>query len=215
MVIDGHDIAEVPAVKYLGVTLDNRMSWKPHIDNVIGKFSRGCWAIANLRKFLNMEILRTLYYSLVYPYIHYGITNWGSAAKTHLSKLEIKHKQIVRLMTWSKYNSPSNPIFVKLRLLKIQDVFKLKIAMLIKKIITDDTLVTNGIQLLSEIHPYSTRSKTKHKFYVPRTRTNLGKTTIQYQGPIIWNEIPDEYREKNFTSLKRSLKKYYIEKYKE
>ena len=43
--------------------------------------------------------LKTLYYSLVYPYLLYGITLWGADYHTYLSKLVIMQKKIIRIIT--------------------------------------------------------------------------------------------------------------------
>ena len=75
-----------------------------------------------------------MYYSLVYPHLIYGIEVWGSADETHLNRLLILQKKIVRLISFSDKKQPdysflpSNPLFFRLEIHKIQDIFKLNIS---------------------------------------------------------------------------------------
>ena len=56
---------------------------------------------------------KTLYYSLVYPYLNYGILLWGNTYKKYLHKLEISQKKPIRTINRAMYNEPSSPLFKK------------------------------------------------------------------------------------------------------
>ena len=65
------------------------------------KFPTSIGLLYKIRPFVNLKIMRTLYYSLVYPYLLYAIEVWGSADITHLNRLLILQKRLVRLITFS------------------------------------------------------------------------------------------------------------------
>ena len=73
-------------VRYLGIIIDNNLSWKHHIDDVAIKMSRTVGLICKLRHFLPRHTLLTIYRSLVAPCLTYGLTAWGQAYKLHLKK---------------------------------------------------------------------------------------------------------------------------------
>ena len=77
-------------VKYLGVHLDDTVSFKHHISYVASRISRSNGIIAKLRHFLTLSQLRQLYYTIIYPYISYAILAWGSAYKSHVKKIQTK-----------------------------------------------------------------------------------------------------------------------------
>ena len=56
--IDGHEIDEVKCTKFLGVYIDNKISWKKHIDYTSGKVSRGIGIILRARHLLNRSSLK-------------------------------------------------------------------------------------------------------------------------------------------------------------
>ena len=74
-------------VKYLGVMIDNHLSWKHHINYVALKISRNIGILSKLRHFVSPKTLFGIYNSLIFPYLSYGLVAWGQAAKTHLEKL--------------------------------------------------------------------------------------------------------------------------------
>ena len=73
-------------------------------------------------------MLKTVYYSLIYSHIQYCIATWGVVSATALEPLEKMHKRITRITTNGPFRSHTTPIFKELNLLKINDVFQLKIA---------------------------------------------------------------------------------------
>ena len=64
-----------------------------------------------IKNILNTNHLMTLYYSLVYPYIDYAISVWGSTHNTHVNKLYIKQKRSIRIVMGAQYNAHTSPLF--------------------------------------------------------------------------------------------------------
>ncbi len=110
--------------KFLGVFIDERLSWVDHINYVKRKMLSGMFAINAGKLFVPARILRMLYYTLVYPHILYGITLWSAAYEIHLSKINVLHKKIIRSMCNVNYNDHTNELFVQLGILKLQDIVR-------------------------------------------------------------------------------------------
>ena len=78
--------------------------------------------------------MKTLYYSLVYSHLLCAIEVWGSVCTSDINSLLVLQKRIIRLLSnsgtrHSDYSfPPSNPLFFKEQLLKVQDIFKMRIA---------------------------------------------------------------------------------------
>ena len=81
---------------------------------------------------MNLKILKTLYYSLIYPHLIYAIEVWGSADTTHMNRIIMLQKRVVRIMSYLDKRQPAfppvDPLFLILGVLKVHDLFKLKIA---------------------------------------------------------------------------------------
>ena len=85
-------------VKYLGILIDNNLSWKYHIDYISSKVSKGIGMSARLRHLVPFATLLNIYRCLIEPYISYGLIAWGQAANIHLNKILILQKRALRLM---------------------------------------------------------------------------------------------------------------------
>ena len=85
--IDGQPIDEVESTRFLGVHIDNRLTWKKHISYKSGKVSRGIGVIVRARRVLNCDALLTLYFSFIYRFFTYCNHVWGSAYETSVLSL--------------------------------------------------------------------------------------------------------------------------------
>ena len=72
-------------------------------------------------------LLICIYSSLFSPFLQYGILVWGLTFEAHLAPVFILQKKIVRAISFENLTSPSTPIFSNLRILKLHDLFKLKL----------------------------------------------------------------------------------------
>ena len=93
LTINGNIIEQVPEIKFLGVFLDQHLSFKSHIDYVTVKMSRAIGMLNRLKYFIPNNVLLTIYNALVLPHINYAITAWGSASPTELQKIHMLRKK--------------------------------------------------------------------------------------------------------------------------
>ena len=182
-----------------------------------------------IRPYINLKIMKTLYYSFVYPHLTYAIEVWGSADITHLNRIFIVQKRVIRMITFSDIRRsdhsfpPSDPLFLRMEIVKIHDIFKINISKFIFKCL-DKTVPTNfqyWFRLSSQIINHNTRTNyiasrqdffdipdlvTTRTLFVPYSRTtHYGLKQIKVLGPKIWNNIPPLIR--NNSSIKFFLKK--------
>jgi len=59
--------------KFLGITLDNTLTWKTHIDKIIPKLTAACFAVVAVRFFLYQESLKVIHHSYFHSIMMYGI----------------------------------------------------------------------------------------------------------------------------------------------
>ena len=117
--INGVNIQQVSTVKYLSVTtFDANLTWKNHVDEPCLKLSKTVGVISKLRYYVNIDVLKILYNSLIYPFFTYGVHIWGLTYPTSLNPLTTLQKRLVRIMTFSEPLSHSEPLLRSLNLLK-------------------------------------------------------------------------------------------------
>ena len=76
-VIRDEDILMIEHTKYLGVHVDQYLNWDVHIAEVIEKKSRALGMIRHAKQYLPVNILQTMYRSMVEPYFRFCCPVWG------------------------------------------------------------------------------------------------------------------------------------------
>jgi len=85
----------VPAVKFLGIFIDPALNFKYHVEKMTKKLATALFFMRNAKHFLNMESMRSLYYSIFHSVVVYGIHVWSSTANTNLQGIILKQKAAV------------------------------------------------------------------------------------------------------------------------
>ena len=71
--VDSGPIEIVSEIKFLGVVIDNNLSWKSHVKHIKTKISKSLSIINKAKPYLDVNALRTLYCSLILPYLSYCV----------------------------------------------------------------------------------------------------------------------------------------------
>ena len=103
--INGELVPEKESAKYLGIILDNRLSWESHIKQAKMKLQRGLGIMRKLKPFVPNKTLKTAFYSFIIPHVDYGLINWGNASKQNLAPIK---KCIAKATNFLKEHKDSN-----------------------------------------------------------------------------------------------------------
>ena len=203
-------------IKYLGVLLDETMSFNHHISYICTRIARNNGIISKPRHYLTFPQMKQIYYSLIYPYISYAILAWGSAYKTHINKIQIKQNHSARLIFFAtdhgEHTESALPLLNLLDVLTVHNVYRfhiLKFTYLWHKGLLPKPFSTY-FQYASNVHKYNTRYASKQNLYVKKVRTNMGKQTIGYAACVIWDEIPLKLKELSVYQFSKQLTPYLL-----
>ena len=111
--LDNIKIMRSKTAKFLGVLIDENLSWKNHINYIKAKIAKNVGIIRRLKYLLPESTLNTLYNTLVLPYLNYCNIIWASNKPTRLQPLLLLQKRAVRSITRGSYNAHSLPLFFK------------------------------------------------------------------------------------------------------
>ena len=159
--INDTKIDRVTETLFLGVIIDECLTWKPHVQNLTRKISKSLGIIYKSSFCLNKNSLCTLYYSLVYPYLYYCACVWGLTYHSNLKRLVTLQKRAVRTISRSAFDAHTEPIFKSLKLLKFENIVSLQVAkiMYLYKNGQLPESFNNMFFTGEEIHNYNTRNK--------------------------------------------------------
>ena len=109
--------------KFLGVYLDEHLTWKHHISFLSKQIAKSVGVIFWSRFYLSSRTKLALYYSLIYPCITYCNSTWSSAYVSNLNRIFYLQKRAVRAITNSDYRAHSAPSIAKLSIMNIFNKF--------------------------------------------------------------------------------------------
>jgi len=103
--INNHCLKCVRSCKYLGVIIDNELSWKDHIENVYNILLKFIRIFFKIRAIIPNSLLKMLYFSFIYPRLLYGIEVYGNAVSTTLRNLKTLNNKLLRIVQRKPFDS--------------------------------------------------------------------------------------------------------------
>jgi hypothetical protein len=94
---DHINISNSTETKFLGLIIDETLSWNQHVDQIATKLCSACYAIRNLKHIVPQSTVRTVYSAYIHSILSYGIIFWGRSS--NVSKLFILQKRIIKIIT--------------------------------------------------------------------------------------------------------------------
>ena len=123
LVIDDVVINRTNHTKFLGVMVDQHLTFESHVRYITGKISRGISILYKAKRLLQATSLFTLYYSFVYPYFTYCIAVWGNTYSTVFDPLIKCQKRAVRNVHGAGKYDHTYPIFQSLQILHLRKFY--------------------------------------------------------------------------------------------
>ena len=206
VILDDTLLERVKHTKFLGLLIDECLTWKTHIDCVSKTISRNIGIMNKLKHFIPNCILHTLYCTLILPYLNYGILIWGNTCKSYLNKLIKLQKWAIRTISNSHYRSHTAPIFAKYNVLNVNDMYTLELGTFMFRYSVNDlpSSFDGYFAKRSDIHNYSTRHG--NDFNLTKNKKTFSDHAVRSSGPRLWNSLDNEI--KTSKSVKHFRKQY-------
>ena len=197
-------IREQEECVFLGVKIYTKLKFYSHTRSVHSKISKSIGILFKLSTVFPLHILKIMYYSLIYPYLHYCNIIWSGTYQTHIKPLAILQKRAIRVISGESYLSHTNSLFYQHGILKFTDINTYLTALFMFKNLNNFNTFSN--------HNYRTRGRflLRPQFQ----RTVITQQSIKYRGPKTWNSLPNSIKSiRTLPSFKLNLRKLLISQY--
>ena len=186
LIIGGMKIEMKSCTKFLGVMIDKCLTFKDHINYIIGKISRGLGILYRCKRFFNHKTLLTLYNAFIYPYLTYCIPVWGNTCVTYLDPLVKAQKRAIRVIAGVKRYEHTDPLFRKMKILKTEQIYIYMVQLFMFK--QHHTMLPSVFECFFDrnldFHSYPTRIG--NLFRPPPVKTDLLERFIRVMGVRSW-----------------------------
>ena len=199
--INGESLNEVDSAKYLGVYMDNKLSWNVHTNNIKLRLSKGISMLAKIRHYVPESVRRSLYFTFINSHTGYNLLNWGTASSTNFGTISAKTRKAIRLISFANKDEPALPLFKKHSILPLEKDFELKQAMFMWKLEND--LIPRSL---------ATNFRTNRNRVIPILhRLESSAKHITYAGPKIWQNLPGDIKNIAFPkSFSKAVKNHML-----
>lgn len=192
VIINNTQIQHTNTAKYLGLIIDNKLIWKPHIEYIKSKLMPYLFILRRTKYTLPLTTKISLYYSYFNSNLSYLIPIWGYSAQTNINILQRTQNKAIRSLFWQDYMNPNTnteAIYKKYSILKVSQMVEYDSMIMIYKI--KHNLIRNNIQLttFAETHQHNTRGR--ENFRLPRTNSISLYKSLLVKGLSIYNRLPN------------------------
>lgn len=209
--INGEEIKRTTSTRFLGVIIDDQLSWKNHVAHISSKLSKSVGIIGRVGKLIPHENRVNLYHSLLLPYFSYCHIVWGSAGSSFLKRLIVLQKKAIRAINLAPFRAHTQDMFYDNQILPVQSMNQYYSSIFLYKCMHEKLPHTflSDFKLHLVRHPSPiTRNQTVTKMSIPRCRTTFGQRRLMFTLSKLYNDffLPLDLHELTFPCLKRHLK---------
>ena len=195
--------------KYLGVWLDNKLTWKPHVDHICNKLSKVCGIFSKLRYSTNMNLLKSVYYALVASHLQYCNLVWGGATDSIIDPLKKIQNRIIRILSFAPFNCRNvSALYEDLQLLNLEQIHKLSKGKFVYKYKAGKlpSNFDNYLVNTTDVHTHNLRSTSSSGYVKIWGKTNHSLKMIRYDAVKVWESIPNDIQK--FETLAKFSENY-------
>ncbi len=190
--IGDNTIDNVDHFKYLGVWLDQSLTWSVHIEKITKTVDKRVGVLRRIRSVLPQHTLNLLYKSLILPHFDYCDAVWGNSAKVFLSKLDTIQNSAGKAILFLPRRTSTHIILSTLGWEPLSARRNFHLNVLVYKSLTS-TLppqLGNVFNYAATAHSYNTRSGSQGNLVPPLPKTNSGKRKFAARGVNSFNHLP-------------------------
>ena len=210
--MNGIKLNEVKKIRFLGVIINNQLTWTDHKTHIKSKICKALGIIYSSREILKHSHLINIYNTFIQPYFNYCITLWGSSIASKNDPLVKLQNKVLRILFSCKRSEDAWEMDKDQKILRIRHLYYQEIAKLCYKHHLDlNPSIINNIMPEKYNNTNSTkfvtRSKTTHNYKYNKNNTTK---TLTKNCTKIWNNLPTELKNLAYTNQLITTKKFAI-----
>ena len=189
VVIDGQSIEKVDEIKYLGIIVDDKLTFKSNIEYLIKKISKKIYLMQRLKNKTDFDTRLLLYNSLIAPHYDYCSTILFLASVTDIERLQKLQNRAMRIITNANPREHIVELLRQCKLLNVKQRIYFNVLCFMYKARQNELpqYLSSLFKTTAEVQPYDLRGNDLLR--PPTYRSTLSQNSIQYKGAIEFNKM--------------------------
>ena len=182
-VIDQEPVSNIKRFRYLGIEVDQLLSWEEHISALIKKISSGIGMLRHGKRHVTLTTVQSMYKSIIEPQFRFCCSVWGVCSATALNKLQKLQNRAPRIATNSPYDAPPQSLLEKLGCQTIRELIYMETATMVCRSIDNEApdYLSTLFERLSQKTTKELRN-IKTDLKLPLLKTSNGQNCFSYRG---------------------------------
>ena len=197
IILSNQNLEVVDSYKYLGVTLDTHLTYKPHIKNTINKVTHKLSLLTKIRKYVDVHTSLIIYKTMILPHFDYGDVIYAAGSQENLNELQKLQNKCLRICTKAPLDINIDRLHSLSKLSKLEKRRNTHLLNLMYSRKNDEAYIDN--------RPIPTRQHTSITFKIPFSDKTTVQKSVLIRGANAWNILPDNIRD---LPSKDEFKKY-------
>ena len=192
--INSENIYSVDAVKYLGLTVDDKLNWEKHAEELCQKLTKTINAFKIVKRYIPEDRKMNLYYAYIHSRIQYGCELYSCCNKKTLKQIQTKQNRSIKALYNLDHLTPTKQMHKDLKLLMVEDIGKINTLKFVHNQRNNKTPIVFKNYFIENraIHQHNTRqTKDLHNTHA---NSNKKQQLIKCRGTKLWNQLPQSIR---------------------
>ena len=212
LVIGNSQIERTKVQKFLGIYIDDKITFREHTNKISTKLSRGVGLLRKMKQIVPRHVLKQIFYAIIYSKFTYGITCYGSAYQNQIQRIKNLTRRAIKLVVNSDTLTPE--ICKNERIFDFDMAYRYFCSINMYRIIqlnSHDFLATK-LQSYQTNHSHETRLVQNQNLNLPLFRLTKCQRSFLYNGIGIWNALPLNVKnvQEDIKSFKKLLKNHLL-----
>lgn len=206
-------IKQVKRIKYLGVLVDDKLTFKDHANCVISKLSFSINFLSRCSSYLSFWSKLMIYNALVLPHFNYCTTILYTLNQNEIARMQKLQNRAMRIILCCSRYTPIRQMHHCLNWLPVLEYFNYKVLVFIfkLKIGSAPSYLLNKLTYVNEIHSHNTRQR--NNFFIAPRNSKLCRNSLFYSGLDAFNKLPSHIKSiSSLSTFKWKLKAYLLTK---
>lgn len=168
-ICDCPNIDKVSITKYLGIMIDQRVSWHAHIELMMSRLRKMMFIFKNLRHVADKKLINQIYITLAQSIINYCIPIWGGATKMKLLDLERAQRSLLKVMYFKPYRYPTDLLYSESGILSVRKLYVMQSVLKLHKTLEYNPTIQNKRRKDKVVGKISVNSKFASRQYITQS----------------------------------------------
>ena len=195
IVLNKNKLEIVQNIKYLGVILDNKLTFKQHIERTLNKITHKVNYFQRISQSLNLSSRVQVYNTIIAPHFKYCPTILYFIDYCDMHALQKQQNRAMRIILRCDRYTPIRTMLECLNYLTVENYLLYQCMCFLFKLFNNmlPEYLSCDVVMVKDVHSYSTRNC--DNIYIKTTKKECTRRTLFCEGMSIYNALPREFKE--------------------